>query len=582
MPAAIPENDEQRVRALHDLDILDTLPEQVYDELALLAARICGTPIALVSLVDAERQWFKAKVGLEASQTHRDLAFCGHAILEPDAVFSVHDAQADHRFATSELVTGAPGIRAYAGAPIVMESGDVLGTVCVIDTAPRTLTAEQTAALQALARQAAGQLELRRMNLHLEAVVAARTKDLQAALVAAEAAGRVKSAFVSAMSHEVRTPLNGVMGMIDVLEQGQLVGPQKEAARMARESARALLRIVDDVLDFSKIEAGSISVDDAPMSIERVVAQVRGALAPSAEARGVSLDVQLDPGLPAKVRGDAARLRQVLLNLVENAIKFSSGKGRDGIVDVRVALADRDAERCRVEMRVTDNGIGMDPATQARLFVPFTQADAGTTKQFGGAGLGLTISHRLAGLMGGSIAVESRPGVGSSFTLQLPFRWFDDDDGPDVEPVPPTAAPPLRDSEAARAGRAILVAEDNEMNQQVIRQQLSIMGLSADIAETGQVALDLWSRGHYVLLLTDLHMPVMDGFELISRIRASEPPERRLPIVALTADASEAASTRCRQLGADECLTKPLSLANMHALLKRRMPAHVQPLPLRT
>ena len=175
--AESPENDASRVQALRDLQILDTLPEQGYDDLALLASRICGTPIALISLVDGDRQWVKAKVGLDVSEIPRNLAFCGHAILEPNQVFIVHDAQADDRFAANPLVTDGPRVRAYAGAPIVMRSGEVLGTVCVIDTSPRTLTAEQAYALQALARQAAGQFELRRANLRLEAAVATKTQD---------------------------------------------------------------------------------------------------------------------------------------------------------------------------------------------------------------------------------------------------------------------------------------------------------------------------------------------------------------------------------------------------------------------
>ena len=379
------------------------------------------------------------------------------------------------------------------------------------------------------------------------------------------------------MSHEIRTPLNGVMGMIDVLQQGRLEGLQQEAARMARESADALRRIIDDVLEFSRIETGTVRVEQELMSIENVVVQAHDALAPVAKAKRCGLSLHVDSALSAQVRGDAMRLRQILVHLIDNAIKFSSGVARSGDVQVLASLADGNAERCPIQISVTDNGVGMDAATQARLFVPFTQADAGTTKEFGGAGLGLTISQRLAKLMGGDLAVESELGKGSRFTLHLPFQGTADQ-GLDVQASPAQAPVPTSPSDMSE--RPILVAEDNEMNQHVIRHQLSILGLSADIAETGRVALDMLARKGYALLLTDLHMPVMDGFELVSRIRNSEPRGARLPIVALTADASETASARCWQVGVDECMTKPVSLVDLRAVLEKRLPAEIRPLAL--
>ncbi len=593
-PARIPEYDAARVRALRDLQILDTLPEQIYDDLVLLAAEICDTPIALVSLVDSDRQWFKAKLGIDAAETHRDLAFCSHAILEPEAVFSVPDALADRRFATNQLVTDGPRVRSYAGAPIVMPSGDVLGTLCVIDRVPRVLTARQEAALQALARQAASHFELHRVNLNLEAMVAARTQELRVALEAAETADRAKTIFVSTMSHEIRTPMNGVIGMLDVLEQSRLKGSQAEIVSTVRESANALLRIVDDVLDFSKIEAGRLGIVQSSLSLKQVVLQARAALSHIAESKGVKLDVDVDSQVPEQVMGDASRVRQVLLNLIANAIKFS-GDQDTGVVGVVARLKEREAKRCVVEIVVTDNGIGISPETQARIFSPFTQADAGTTKRFGGTGLGLSISHRLAVLMGGSISVDSELGKGSSFTLCLPFEcieeakdrstaWIDRERDAASEDTSETMPAPLTVSSASDAGRLILVAEDNEINQQVISKQLALLGFMADIAECGRIALEKFATRDYALLLTDLHMPVMDGIELATHIRAAEASAgatRRLPIVALTADAAVNEVARCRQAGMDDCLTKPLPLVDLHAALQTWMPANLQPLPLR-
>ena len=581
--------------ALLDLRILDTLPEPVYDDLVLLAADICDTPIALISLVDSDRQWFKAKLGLDASETPRDLAFCSHAILEPNSVFSVPDTHADSRFATNDLVTADPHIRAYAGAPIVMPSSHVLGTVCVIDTVPRTLTPRQKNALQALARQAARQLEFHRVNLSLEAEVETRTRELHVALESAKSSDRAKTTFVSTISHEIRTPMNGIIGMLDVLEQSRLKEAQADIVSTARESAFALLRIVDDVLDFSKIEAGHLSIVPNVMSLEQVAIQAHATLFSFAISRGVRLNVDVDAGIPNKLVGDASRIRQVLLNLIGNAVKFSGGQDRVGVVDVVVRIGAREASRCKASIYITDNGIGIDPAMQSRIFSPFTQADPSTNKRFGGTGLGLSISNRLAILMGGSISVDSAPGIGSCFKFSLPLELVDEtteksspwpyykrtassDEASETMPMPLTA------SSASDAGRLVLVAEDNEINQQVIDRQLAILGYTADIVDSGEVAFQRFSCGKYALLLTDLQMPGINGFELTRSIRAAEVSLGsviRLPIVALTADVSVSEMTRCHQAGMDDCLTKPLPLAQLHSALQRWMPGNAQPLPLR-
>jgi PAS domain S-box-containing protein len=438
---------------------------------------------------------------------------------------------------------------------------------------------------------------LRELNADLEARVAARTSELTQAREDAEQANRAKSAFLAAMSHEIRTPMNGVVGMIDVLEQSKLQRSQARIVKTVRESTYALLSIVDDVLDFSKIEAGHFHVDHEPMSLQSVVAQVRDTLDHLAAGKGVRLQIGIDARLPVQVLGDALRLRQVLLNLVGNAIKFSSVEGRAGEVDLRAGLLHAGEPRCTVEFVITDNGIGMDEATLARLFTPFMQADDSTTRRFGGTGLGLSISQRLAHLMGGKIEVTSRPDEGSCFTLSMDFDCLDmepgraaavaDEELRDLEPdsgfsAEFTTAPMPLSIEGARAdGPLILVAEDNETNQDVIRQQLALMGYATDIAPNGRLALDLWHTGEHVLLLTDLQMPELDGYELATTIRKAEAQGARMPIIALTANASKADLERCRQVGIDGHMTKPLRLGDLHAMLLKWMPAGARPLPLR-
>jgi PAS domain S-box-containing protein len=436
---------------------------------------------------------------------------------------------------------------------------------------------------------------LRELNADLEARVAARTAELTQAREDAEQANRAKSAFLAAMSHEIRTPMNGVVGMIDVLEQSNLKSSQARIVQTVRESTDALLSIVDDVLDFSKIEAGHFHIDHEPMVLQSVLAQVRDTLDHLATSKGVRLQLEIDARLPTHVLGDALRLRQVLLNLVGNAIKFSSVEGGVGRVELRAALLSEGEGRCTVEFVVEDDGIGMDEATLSRLFTPFMQADDSTTKRFGGTGLGLSISQRLAHLMGGAIQATSQPGAGSCFTLGMDFEWVEEvslpldaadefhDLGLDAaHGAEATTMPmPLSALGAGEAGRLILVAEDNETNQGVIRQQLALMGFTADIAANGLLAADLWRNGAHALLLTDLNMPVLDGYELAATVRRGEPPGTRMPIIALTANASKAEVQRCKEAGIDGYMTKPLRLGDLHAMLEKWMPAHSQPLPLR-
>ncbi len=285
-----------------------------------------------------------------------------------------------------------------------------------LDTAKGRMT---VAYVQDITERKRAQAALLQHAEELESKVAARTVALLRARDEAEQANRAKSAFLATMSHEIRTPMNGVVGMIDVIEQGPLESEQAEIVKTVRESAYALLSIVDDVLDFSKIEAGHFPLDNEPMDVAAVVEGVCDMLDPLAGKKGVELTLFTDPAIPGQVLGDATRLLQVLLNLAGNAIKFSSAPGRAGRVAVRARLVGRGLQQVGLEFSVADNGIGMDQETLSRLFTPFTQADVSTTRRFGGTGLGLSISHGLVELMGGEIGVRSEPGHGSTFSVRL-------------------------------------------------------------------------------------------------------------------------------------------------------------------
>jgi len=549
---------------------------------------------------------------------------------------------------------------------------------------------------------------LRDLNIELEARVLARTSELKSAHDEARTANKAKSAFLAAMSHEIRTPMNGVIGMIEVLHQTSLKGHQVEILDVIRESAFALLQIIEDILDFSKIEAGKLTLENEPLELAEMVEKTCGMLDHLAVKQGVRMTVFIDPAVPRVLSGDAGRLRQVLVNLAGNAIKFSGGREQPGQVSVRVLLAQRHAQTVTIEMVVADNGIGIEGAALARLFTPFSQADASTTRRFGGTGLGLAICSMLVRLMDGTITVQSVPGGGSTFTVRLRLAALDGagqaqeaqalvrglrcrivgldvplgediaatlshaqvaierspdlaaaarvrPSGPEVwlilpgvtvadaaqlramragrpdaetrfivlgwgkrrrprveaadlvfldantllrrtlirslalvagrvqeqstvdeqDQDEPAQAPTRQDAQLQ--GRLILVAEDNETNRIVILRQLALIGFAAQIAVDGREALELWRTGDFALLLTDLHMPQMDGYALTEAIRAEEVAGRRFPIIALTANALRDEERHCLAAGMDAYLTKPVRVAQLKASIEKWIGPCAQP-----
>jgi signal transduction histidine kinase/CheY-like chemotaxis protein/HPt (histidine-containing phosphotransfer) domain-containing protein len=728
MQAPLPENEGGRLAALRSLAILDTPPELAYDELSALAAYICQTPIALISLVDAERQWFKSRVGWTTTETPREVAFCAHAILQPD-LFIVPDARADERFANNPLVTSTPGIRFYAGAPLVTAEGHALGTLCVMDHKPRDLTADQVRALRALSHQVVAQLRLsqqlveqlrinaERQRVEEEAAERARmaemgrdvgialsqantlqeilqhcaealvrhldvafariwTLDPEAAVLvlqasagqythldgphgrvpigrfkigliaqerqahltndvlhdprisdpewarregmvafagypiliedrligvlamfarkalspavlqvlrlvadgialgierkrqeaellrakdAAEAASRAKSEFLAHVSHEVRTPLNAILGMNELALDTSPTEQQRKYLTVVQSAAEALLEVINDLLDFAKIEAGKLELDQTTFSLRAALNDTLRSLALRAHRKGLELVGRIQPDVPDALVGDVGRLRQVLTNLVGNAIKFTA----TGEVVVEVeTLGEENEPRpgeplesqsppCTLLFSVRDTGIGIPREKQQKIFEAFEQADSSTTRRYGGTGLGLSIASRLVGLMGGGITVQSEPGQGSLFLFTVRLHR------PLLLPEGAVARPP-----AELHGLPVLIVDDNATSRRTLLEWLRRWCTEPTAVGDGSVALEALRQAAaagrpFALVVLDSRLSGTDVLALVAKLRQT-PELAASRMILLTVEDQTRELERYHGLGIAACVMKPV------------------------
>lgn len=539
MPIAAPLAPDEtfRIEALKRYKILDTDPDLKFDRVTGLASELFGAPICLVSLVDTDRQWFKSCVGLDVREAPRELAFCAYAILG-DEVFVVPDATKDVRFADNPLVLGSPHIRTYAGAPLVTKGGAHLGTLCLVYSDVTEIPPVWLRQLRTLADIVEDALEL-----HLA------VEEAEDARVAAEQSAIAKTRFLANMSHEIRTPLNGVIGMLNLLTSSALQDSVRDQVDMAYSAAHDLLTLLNDILDYSKLDSGNLQLDPMPMDFGQAAGQIVTLFEPIAAEKDLTLTLSIDPAVPGSATGDPTRFRQVLTNLVSNALKFT----RHGGVDVRMTYSAGDGDReGKIRCEVADTGIGVASETAAYLFERFTQADSSTTREFGGTGLGLAICAELVDLMAGSIGVEGKPGEGSIF-------WFE-------IPAPPVEAPSLSDgkdhsgpgnSHSWRRLR-VLVAEDNYINQRLLQVFVGNDGHDVTIVGDGGQAIERLLAETFDLILMDDQMPEMDGVTAVRKIRALAGPLSDIPIIMITANVTDGDREKYLAAGATDYVTKPV------------------------
>ncbi|NRB63988.1 MAG: response regulator [Saprospiraceae bacterium] len=538
----VPINESERLKALKKYNILDTLPEDEFNNLTELASHITGSPIALITLLDETRQWFKSRVGLGVGETSREVSFCQYAIMDTK-LFEVYDAWEDDRFRDNILVTGSPNIRFYAGYPLETSEGYNLGTICVIDDKPKALNKGQREMMKRLAETTIALIEARLTNKQLENVI------------------KYKNQFLSNVSHEIRTPMNSIIGFTDLLKQTPVSSEQLNYLQIISSAASNLLVVINDILDLSKNETKPLRLKATKISLTKLIEGAVSLSQLQADGKGLGLYYSVDKTIPEFVMGDGPRLTQILINLIGNALKFTE----KGQVDVDLTVLNQTATHVKVQMSVKDTGKGIASHDLDKIFDRFEQGDADKVNKLEGTGLGLSIVKMLSKLHNGRVWATSTLGKGSTFFCTIEFLKF----------VPEPSELEKHSNEKMLLpiklkNLRVLVVEDNILNQKLAGLALNKLEVDATIASNGLNAIQLLKEAEFDVILMDLEMPVMNGFEATKVIR--EELNISTPIIACTAHVMAEEKQKCLEQGMNGFITKPYKQDALEAALIEAYP----------
>ena len=678
------EQEIERLKSLLTYNIIDTLKEKEFDKLAQLASIICETPIALISLIDDKRQWFKAKIGIEAEEMPKELTFCQYTI-QKDELWEVEDTTKNELLKDNPNVTAENGIRYYAGLPLQCSLGYNIGTLCVADLKPKKISDKEKIALQIISEQIMILLEAKKRNdklihelkelveqkeLESKKIIEKSSEEIKMfydsisnsnGIIEIDSFGKIinsnqlvielldispnelinqpifnffdldlnettlsnllenknhilkfnknsdsdkwiqanfikienfeggieklvvvcqditnrihgqqelenaknvsdylnkqKDQFIATVSHEIRTPINAILGFTDVLLEIEDDVSKVDYLSSVKTAGLGLLHIVNDILDISKIEAGMLQIDEIPFQLNEVVNNVISTLKLKASEKNIKLLYAIDSDVTNNLLGDKNRLNQILINIVGNAIKFTE-KGK---VELRITNKKTENNTIFIEFSIIDTGIGINQKKLQSIFDRFSQAEVSTSRKFGGTGLGLSISKELIDMQNGSISVQSTENIGTTFTFVIPYT------------INLSATHFLDDKKEIELfesfSKNILLCEDNELNQKLITTIFEKTNHTIHIANNGVEALELLKNKDFDIILMDLQMPKMDGYETTTIIRNEL--HLTIPIIALTANSLIYEKERCMNMGMNDYLSKPFSKKDLFELLNK-------------
>lgn len=553
MGVPLPTNEIERLRTLRSYGLLDTPPEDVFDEIASLAGYVFKTPIALVNLLDERRQWFKARLGFDMPEGPREHAFCSYTILQPD-VMVVPDALLDSRFSTNPMVQGAPGIRFYAGTPLFTQQGHALGTLCVIDTKPRApFDSEQQKALHTLGRHLMTQIDVRYSSAFLAKALLERSQvELEQRHRLRESErelGRlneIKDRFIAMLAHELRNPLAPILNAIEILRSPE----PDDAVEIIERQVKHLARLVEDLLDLSRVTRGKISVKKCALDLAQSVRAAAHAARPAILKGRQRFAIEL-PEEPLWVKADPVRLEQIVSNLLVNAAKFTEA-------DKQISLSLRQEGSMGV-LRVRDEGIGIPLEMMDRIFEPFVQVEGSGNKS--GLGLGLPLVRQLVQLHNGTVEVQSDGlGHGSEFIVRFQL----------IEPPVTTGAatPGVHLSSLTAKKHRVLVVEDNSDLGETLTRLIFHWGHEASLVATGSKAVAKALAFQPDVAVVDIGLPEMDGCA-VAKALSSAPGLDGIRLIAMSGYSEEYDRARAMQAGFHEFLVKPVDPIVLRETLKR-------------